>query len=343
MKKTLSVTFFSILLALTICQAHYEPTDLLENRTTTGLKLGPNDEYEGQVTFPAGFVVGDYIEFLKTSPINAGSSGYYEISISYLRNSIAAGATYIASVAHSNNNSQDLWREAGRINSNGYASSGSAGHNFAVDFNTLYGNSRMRVRAINTLGSRTEPLTVRIKVRSINANAGWTVLNATGNDLTVNKLLPMTNDWSLYVGNTYKIDGAQIAIKALENGNVGIGTATPDSKLSVNGNIRAKEIKVENGNWPDYVFAKSYQLPTLEETEQHINDKNHLPGIPSAKDVEQNGVDLGEMNALLLKKIEELTLYLIRENKINASNLKRLDEQDLKIKLLTEKLEGTRK
>lgn len=309
-------------------------SDLIIENKTTNLVI---EDYEGQVTFPAAFVKGDYIEFLRTAPINAGSSGNYEISISYVRGSIAAAATYLASVSHNNSN---LWREAGRVNSNGFGSSGSAGHNFTIDFNTQYGSPRMRIRAINTLGDAT-PLTVNIKVRSINANTAWTVLDVRGNDLTVNKLLPMTNDWSLYVGNPYKTDGAQIAIKAIENGNVGIGTASPDSKLSVKGNIRAQEIKVEATNWPDYVFTNTYKLATLADIEKHIKEKGHLPEIQSAAEVEKNGVDLGEMNARLLKKIEELTLYLIQENKINVKNTQRLEAQELQIKLLMEKLDLT--
>jgi hypothetical protein len=99
-------------------------------------------------------------------------------------------------------------------------------------------------------------------------------------------------------------------------GNVGIGTSdTKGYKLAVNGKIRAQEIKVEAINWPDYVFAKDYKLPSLQETEEHIKDKGHLPGIPSAEEVKANGVDLGEMNKKLLQKIEELTLYLIEMKK----------------------------
>lgn len=97
-------------------------------------------------------------------------------------------------------------------------------------------------------------------------------------------------------------------------GNLEPGSVTGDGKLQVRGNIRAKEIKVETANWPDYVFAKDYHLPSLQETEKHIKEKGHLPGIPSAKEVEANGVNLGEMNAKLLKKMEELTLYLIEQN-----------------------------
>ncbi|WP_316810307.1 hypothetical protein [Pedobacter heparinus] len=98
-------------------------------------------------------------------------------------------------------------------------------------------------------------------------------------------------------------------------GKVGIGTTTPTEKLSVNGKIRAHEIKVETANWPDYVFTKDYQLLSLQQTEQHIKEKGHLPGIPSAAEAKSNGIDLGEMNAKLLQKIEELTLHLIEQNK----------------------------
>jgi hypothetical protein len=99
------------------------------------------------------------------------------------------------------------------------------------------------------------------------------------------------------------------------DGQLGIGTTTPREKLSVNGNIRAKEIKVEATNWPDYVFEEGYNIGTLKGLESYIKANKHLPEIPSAKDAEANGVELGEMNKLLLKKIEELTLHLIEKDK----------------------------
>ncbi|WP_053003722.1 hypothetical protein [Sphingobacterium sp. Ag1] len=98
-------------------------------------------------------------------------------------------------------------------------------------------------------------------------------------------------------------------------GNVGIGTDAPTEKLSVKGKIRAQEIKVETANWPDYVFAESYQLPTLKETAAFIEKNKHLPGVPKATEVEENGLSLGEMNRILLQKIEELTLHMIDKDK----------------------------
>ncbi|MCH2217244.1 MAG: hypothetical protein MK076_04055 [Flavobacteriales bacterium] len=101
------------------------------------------------------------------------------------------------------------------------------------------------------------------------------------------------------------------------NGNVGIGTTdTEGFKLGVNGRIAATEVKVAKyENWADFVFEEEYQLPTLTEVEKHIQEKGHLKDIPSAEKVAQEGFYLAEMNAKLLQKIEELTLYMIQQNK----------------------------
>ncbi len=116
-----------------------------------------------------------------------------------------------------------------------------------------------------------------------------------------------------------------------ENNNVGIGTDNPgDWKLAENGKIRAKEIKVETG-WSDFVFYDDYKLPSLEEVKNYIEEKGHLKDIPSAKEVEENGVFLGEMDSKLLQKIEELTLYTIEQE----DRIKKLEE--LVSKLLNEK------
>ena len=294
-----------------------------------------NIDWNGRVGFPANFKVGDYAEFIGVHPINAGASGYYEISISYTRNGLASGATYLASIAHSTPN---YWRELGRINSNGYVI-GSDGHCFTIDCNTKYGNSTFRVRAIRALGLETEPLNVDVKVRSISQNQTWSVANQIGNDLTVNQFLPMTNDWSLYVGNTFIPVGATLAIKAIENGNVGIGTATPSEKLSVNGKIRAHEIKVETANWPDYVFEENYSIPSLTAIENYIKLNKHLPEMPSAAEVEKNGLNLGQNNAMLLKKIEELTLILIDKDKQLQKQGQEIESVKVQLQKLAERMD----
>jgi hypothetical protein len=125
-------------------------------------------------------------------------------------------------------------------------------------------------------------------------------------------------------------------------GNVGIGTTTPTDKLSVNGKIRAKEIKVETANWPDYVFEEGYQVGTLEELERYIKKNKHLPEMPSAKEVEANGVELGELNKLLLKKVEELTLYLIKNNETVSSQRTQLKIQEERINKLEELIKSSK-
>lgn len=128
----------------------------------------------------------------------------------------------------------------------------------------------------------------------------------TGNGAAIPSILGSSYQWQRYISNLYYMDG-----------NVGIGTDTPKEKLSVNGNIRAHQIKVETTNWPDYVFEDDYKLSSLEDTEKFIQANGHLPQVPKAETVEKEGYSLNEMDKILLKKIEELTLHLIRLDKEN--------------------------
>ena len=121
----------------------------------------------------------------------------------------------------------------------------------------------------------------------------------------------VTSNPALTIRNNY-IDVMMLT----DYGNVGIGTRTTGPhKLAVNGSIGAREVKVETTVWADFVFYKDYNLPTLKEVEAHIKEKGHLQDIPSAKDVKENGIFLGEMNAKLLQKIEELMLYTLAQEK----------------------------
>lgn len=105
-------------------------------------------------------------------------------------------------------------------------------------------------------------------------------------------------------------------------GNIGIGVTTPQAKLDVNGTIRAKEVKIEATGWSDFVFNKDYRLPSLQSVEQYIDENGHLPGIPSEKEIMKEGINATEMQAKLLQKIEELTLYVIDLKKENQEQNK---------------------
>ncbi len=109
------------------------------------------------------------------------------------------------------------------------------------------------------------------------------------------------------------------------NGNVGIGTQNPTSKLTVAGNIASREIKVTVDAGADFVFEKDYDLPSLDSVDKFIKENKHLPEIASATEMQKDGINLSEMNIKLLQKIEEMTLYMIEQNK-RIENLEKKSE-----------------
>ncbi len=160
--------------------------------------------------------------------------------------------------------------------------------------------------------SPTKPLSVNGDIGL--KNNGWiTFKNSSGSN----------DDGIINYNNTHRLRlnygaGGFLITKSATNilfandlGNVGIGTTNPNHKLEVNGTIRTKKVKVEINHWPDYVFSDNYKLRDIKALEAFIKTNKHLPEVPSAKEVEANGLDLGTMDATLLKKVEELTLYMI--------------------------------
>ncbi|MCS3798188.1 hypothetical protein [Niastella sp. OAS944] len=127
-------------------------------------------------------------------------------------------------------------------------------------------------------------------------------------------------------GATNALETSKVVM--LANGSVGIGTNSPGNfKLAVEGGIAARSVKVTTAAFADYVFEPTYKLRPLSSVESYINENKHLPGMPSAKEVEKDGgFELGNMNVKLLEKIEELTLYVIELKKENEQMKKEIKD-----------------
>jgi hypothetical protein len=140
-----------------------------------------------------------------------------------------------------------------------------------------------------------------------------------------------TNQLQLFASNAAN-DDARMVIRS--DGYVGIGTETPQSLLAVNGKITCKEVEVTLANFPDYVFEEGYDLMTLNEVAAFIREHGHLPHVPSACEVEEYGLGLGEMNRILLEKVEELTLHAIAREEQMQRILHRLASAEERLKEL---------
>lgn len=170
--------------------------------------------------------------------------------------------------------------------------------------------------------------------------------NVGGYETTDNKLMidNSTTDFPLIWGD-FALDQLKF------NGKVGIGNGFGNFpttagtvnvsayNLFVNGGILTEEVRVMLKNdWADYVFAEDYNLAKLEEVETFIKENKHLPNVPSAKEVAQNGIELGGIATIQQEKIEELTLYLIEQNSINKEQVKQLEKHQSEIEVLKEQV-----
>ncbi|MCB9264078.1 MAG: hypothetical protein H6558_03535 [Lewinellaceae bacterium] len=175
----------------------------------------------------------------------------------------------------------------------------------------------------------------------IENNSGYVLIgNASGTNLVIddNEIMARNmNNIPEYSPLGLQAEGGEIRIHnqlsvdqkfiIQHNGQVGIGEENlGDYKLSVNGKVKCREVRVTNDGWSDFVFDEDYQLPSLEEVKAFIEENNHLPDVPSAQEVMENGTNLGEIDAILLQKIEELTLYVIDLKKENETLKERIGQ-----------------
>jgi trimeric autotransporter adhesin len=195
-------------------------------------------------------------------------------------------------------------------------------------------NARLQVAGI---GGGTVDFRINGRMATGDANGyGGIWLNGEGNDCFVGNNSTNVGFWTSGVGfSAFQIEKT--------TGKVMIGNVTAPNgyKLFVEQGILTEKVKVAvktSANWADYVFERNYQLPALRQVEQYIQQHQHLPGIPAASEVVKDGLDLGEMNAKLLAKIEELTLYVIAIDKEAALQKERNNKMQKEIAALQQQL-----
>lgn len=190
--------------------------------------------------------------------------------------------------------------------------------------NATAGTYQLTAKAYDDLGAITTSSVVNITVNAPPTVSAWSL---DGNLGTTSDHFIGTKTTQPLIFKTTDLPRMRID----ENGKVMINTTTPRGDLTVKGEIWAKKLQITQLLWADYVFDKNYKLRTLSELEKYILRYKHLPDIPSAKEVEKDGISVGDNQALLLRKIEELTLYLIQQNK-------RLETQAEEIEKLKKRL-----
>ncbi len=163
---------------------------------------------------------------------------------------------------------------------------------------------------------------IRIHATGLYSRINWST-NTNANTWVAQSYLESAtaadNYWRLEYGGSPRLHVAG-------NGNIGIGTSTPDNKLDVLGVIRANEVIVETG-WADYVFQDDYKLKPLSEVEAFIKENKHLPSVPSAAKIQDKGAHVAELMTKMMEKIEELTLYSIEQKKEIDELKRRLDRK----------------
>jgi len=225
------------------------------------------------------------------------------------------------SISNTTGNSQISFKNIGSLDWDLGTQVGEATQNF-----NLYNRGTSSValsinKSSNYIGIGTTSPAFKFHVSAVDASVQQR-FQRTGTSLGITDVGADDQGFKFFVGG---FSATSLKVLFGSNGRVGIGTFSADATLTVNGDIHSKEVRVDtNIPTPDYVFEKDYKLSSLEDIKTYIDQNKHLPEVPSAAAMEKNGIQLGEMNMLLLKKIEELTLYVI-EQKEEVKNLKSMN------------------
>ncbi len=263
--------------------------------------------------------------------IGTGSPGYKLEVIGSLRSSslISMGETYggtwepygTYSMFTSNTNTDAMLFLAKKSNSNILLKVNNGGRGVALQGSS--GN-------LLFLGGSGETLS---GIGNVNGTGNLSFMYSTGSNVQAEGAR-LTTGGNFGIGTTTPTARIQVEGESFLNGKVRISTlnfpATGNYKLAVGGDIIAEKVRVklQSSGWPDYVFHRQYPLMSLKEVENYIAANNHLPGVPAASEVEREGLDLGDGQAVLLKKLEELTLYIIDINK----RLEQLEAENKELK-----------
>jgi uncharacterized small protein (DUF1192 family) len=157
---------------------------------------------------------------------------------------------------------------------------------------------------------------------------------AIGDGIRLETSSTTAEDWYMFMDANddfvFRNDASNYLTIQKNTGNVAIGTTFATGyRLSIDGKLATEEVLIDISTaWPDYVFAEDYDLRTIDELAKHIEEKKHLPGIPSAKEVEENGILAGDMHKRTMEKVEELSLYIIELHE----RVKTLEEENARLK-----------
>jgi len=269
---------------------------------------------------------------------NSPDAGHYTLKARAIDGS---GNTNTSSISVSIESLSSFWSMTGNIHMNPDSNFVGNVDSVRLAFRTK-NLERMSISPVGNIGVGTIAPTAQLHTTGTVRLAGLT------NDSTKNRVLVSDTSGNLFYRNVASLTNRWVYSNGLlydSSDNIAIGTNNAQGyKLAVNGTAIFTKVKVKTaGTWPDYVFKKGYALPNLEELERYISEHKHLPGIASEAEVQRDGIDIGDHQAALLKRIEEMTLYLIRENKKLKEQDRQLEEQNSRLEKQQKEIDELKK